>query len=104
VRKEKQHYFNTRNQIKVFNKNKNTRKSAMKNIFTFLATAILSSMIFASCTKCSTCSYSYKYLGKDSVKSYPEQCGNKQELKNYREMVNVEASTDNGATVSCTEK
>lgn len=76
----------------------------MKNIFTFFAAAVVTSMIFASCTKCSTCSYSYKYLGKDSVKAYPEQCGNKKELENYRQTVNIDASTDNGATVTCDEK
>jgi hypothetical protein len=76
----------------------------MKNIFTFFATAALASMIFASCTKCSTCSYTYKYVGKDSTRNYPEQCGNKKELDNYRQMVNADASTDNGATVTCTEE
>jgi hypothetical protein len=75
----------------------------MKNIFTFFALAIITSVIFASCTKCTTCSYSYKLLGKDSSRSYPEQCGNKKELDNYRQMVNIDASTDNGATVTCTE-
>jgi hypothetical protein len=76
----------------------------MKNIFTFFASAIVISMLFASCTKCSTCSYSYKYLGKDSTRAYPEQCGNKKELDNYRIKVNSDASTDNGATVTCSEK
>jgi hypothetical protein len=75
----------------------------MKNISTFLAAAVITSIIFASCTKCTTCSYAYKLAGKDSSKSYPEQCGNKKELDNYRQMVNAEASTDNGATVTCTE-
>ncbi|MCC6253143.1 MAG: hypothetical protein IT238_11860 [Bacteroidia bacterium] len=76
----------------------------MKNIFTFLTVAAISAMIFASCTKCSTCSYSYKYLGKDTVKTYPETCGNKEEISNYKQLVNTEASIDNGATVSCTDK
>lgn len=76
----------------------------MRNIFTFFAAAILTSMIFASCSKCSTCSYSYKYLGKDSSKAYPETCGNKKELDNYRQSVNAAAAADNGATVTCTEK
>lgn len=76
----------------------------MKNIFTFFATAVITSMLFASCTKCTTCSYTYKYLGKDSSRAYPEQCGNKKELENYREGVNIDASIDNGATVSCTDR
>lgn len=75
----------------------------MRNIFTFLATASLFAVLFASCTKCTTCSYTYKYVGKDSTRLYPEQCGNKKELDNYREMVNIDAATDNGATVTCNE-
>jgi hypothetical protein len=76
----------------------------MKNIFTIFAAAIITSVLFASCTKCTTCSYTYKYVGKDSSRNYPEQCGNKTELDNYRQMVNADASADNGATVTCTDK
>jgi hypothetical protein len=104
--KEKQPYFKILSQFEellnikiIFEKN----LSAMKNIFTFFAAAVITSMLFASCTKCSTCSYSYKYLGNDTARSYPEQCGNKKELDNYRQKVNADASADNGATVTCTE-
>lgn len=75
----------------------------MKKLFTLFAATALSAMIFASCTKCTTCSYQYQIAGKDSVKTYPEQCGNKKVLDNYRSTVNAAAATDNGATVTCTD-
>lgn len=76
----------------------------MKNIYTLLAVAAISTLLFASCNKCTTCTYSYKYVGKDSMRLYPEQCGNKKDLDNYRQKVNTDASADNGAGVTCTDK
>lgn len=76
----------------------------MKKFLPFIVLASFGIMLNSACTKCSTCQYSYKYLGKDSTKTYPEQCGNKQELENYKSTVNQAASADNGATVTCNEK
>lgn len=76
----------------------------MKKITSVIVFAGFSIIMYSSCTKCSTCQYSYKYLGKDSTRVFAEQCGNKKELDNYKSTVNQAASADNGATVSCTDK
>jgi hypothetical protein len=75
----------------------------MKKLIFSVSFLFLVSMAFTSCTKCTTCSYTYKYVGKDSTRLYPEECGSSKELDNFRIKVNADAALNNGATVTCSE-
>lgn len=76
----------------------------MKKIFLSAAGLFLATLIFSSCEKCINCRYDYKLAGEDTSKVYPEVCGSKKELDKQESIVNAEAATDNGATVTCERK
>ena len=67
----------------------------------FLVFAAAAAFVFAlpSCKKCSTCKYSYTFLGAPAVYTYPEVCGKKKDIDAYEAAC---ATAATAAGVSCT--
>lgn len=74
----------------------------MKKVFSIVA-AVVIAVSFASCKKCTTCKYDYSVLGVNYTQTYPEQCGKKKEIENYKKDCKNKAAVY-GATCNCTDK
>lgn len=63
--------------------------------------AVFAVAAFASCKKCVTCSYEYEYLGAKQVYTYPQECGNSKQIKDFKAKVEADANR-HGVESSCT--
>jgi hypothetical protein len=73
----------------------------MKKIF-FVIIAIVA-ISFASCKKCTTCKYDYSLLGVNYTYIYPEQCGKKKDINDFKTACKKVAEV-NSSTCTCTDK
>jgi hypothetical protein len=71
-----------------------------KVIFAIIAIAAIS---FASCKKCTTCYYKYKKDGNWDVYIYPEECGKKKDIEQFKNECKATAASKN-STCTCNEK
>ena len=74
----------------------------MKKILSILFVVFLfvGSLSFQSCQKCTTCTYNYEILGVPQTYSYPELCGSKSEISDYKDAC-AEAASQFDATCTC---
>lgn len=70
-----------------------------KVIFAVIAIAAIS---FTSCKKCTTCYYKFKTGGNWDVYMYPEECGKKKDLEQFRNECKAKAASLN-TTCTCTD-
>lgn len=73
----------------------------MKRILTLLFVLFLfvGTLSIQSCKKCTTCTYTYQIFGQTETYSYPELCGSKSEINNYKDACAAAASN---VSASCT--
>ncbi len=70
----------------------------MKKVLVVLAAAAFV-MTLPSCKKCSTCKYTYDFLGTQTTYTYPETCGKKKDVEAYEDACAAAATLAGG---SCT--
>jgi hypothetical protein len=74
----------------------------MKKVFSIVAAVVIAAS-FASCKKCTTCKYDYSAFGVNYTYTYPETCGKKKEINDFKTACK-NAASNYGATCSCTDK
>ena len=53
----------------------------------------------SSCKNCTTCRYTYEFLGTETTYTYPETCGKKSEIEAYTRECEDVAQSVNGNCV-----